>query len=614
MTTTWRYSRGDRTAAVAGRVLAGGRGADAQRRANEVCHQHLAHPQRPAADEAGPADPQRRGRGRPGVPAGRLAAVRLQAARPGRPAGAGRRAAGRTAAGQDKPALWLLPAGGGEARRIAAPPGGVSRHRHGRRHRGAAIVVFASPVLPGASGADEDASAGRPARTRASRPSCTSRARSGTGITTSARTARACSPAEIPGRRGRGRPADSATSRRTRAGRWTRTRSRSPRTAPAWSPAGRCGTRPGTRPARSTSSTWRPGSGGPCSPRPATTSRLRASRPTAAWSPACGRSTTATRRPVTSPWWSRRWTAASPTAPRTPLLGAWTGARARRPGPRIPGSVYFTADDQGRCPVFRADLATGRGHPADRRRRRVRPPVPGAGRPLSTRCARPWTSRRPRSGWTSRRPGSAPQRLASPGSPLELPGRLEEIEATADDGARIRAWLVLPGGAGAGRARAAAALGARRPGDELERLVLAVEPVADGGQGLRGAAARPGPVHRLRAGLHRPRSRPVGRPALHRPDGDHRRGGGPARHRPGADRDDGRFLRRLHGQLDGRAHRPVPGDRQPRRAVGPGPDVRHHRPAVLLAPDLRRPGHASPSATWPTRRTATPGRSARRCW
>src|SRR4030088_1572246 len=25
--------------------------------------------------------------------------------------------------GQDKPALWLLPAGGGEARRIAAPPG-----------------------------------------------------------------------------------------------------------------------------------------------------------------------------------------------------------------------------------------------------------------------------------------------------------------------------------------------------------------------------------------------------------------------------------------------------------------------------------------------------------
>src|SRR5262249_61813884 len=40
--------------------------------------------------------------------------------------------------------------------------------------------------------------------------------------------------------------------------------------------------------------------------------------------------------------------------------------------------------------------------------------------------------------------GGEPVRLASPGSPVELPGRLEEIDATADDGTRVRAWLVLP--------------------------------------------------------------------------------------------------------------------------------------------------------------------------
>ena len=38
---------------------------------------------------------------------------------------------------------------------------------------------------------------------------------------------------------------------------------------------------------------------------------------------------------------------------------------------------------------------------------------------------------------------------ASPGSPLALPGRLEEIETAADDGVRIRSWLVLPANASA---------------------------------------------------------------------------------------------------------------------------------------------------------------------
>src|SRR5260221_6480113 len=55
--------------------------------------------------------------------------------------------------GQDKPGLWLLPAGGGEARRIAAPPGGVTGVATAR---GTGTLAFASPGLPGADGADED--------------------------------------------------------------------------------------------------------------------------------------------------------------------------------------------------------------------------------------------------------------------------------------------------------------------------------------------------------------------------------------------------------------------------------------------------------------------------
>ena len=54
-----------------------------------------------------------------------------------------------------KPALWLLPAGGGEARRVAAPPGGVSQVATAH---GAPGLVFMAPTLAGATGPEEDAS------------------------------------------------------------------------------------------------------------------------------------------------------------------------------------------------------------------------------------------------------------------------------------------------------------------------------------------------------------------------------------------------------------------------------------------------------------------------
>jgi dipeptidyl aminopeptidase/acylaminoacyl peptidase len=107
-------------------------------------------------------------------------------------------------------------------------------------------------------------------------------------------------------------------------------------------------------------------------------------------------------------------------------------------------TVYFTADDDGRRPVFRVDVRTGevgrvtsgdgayasiQADPSGRYLYALRnavnePPTP-VRIDLST-------------------PGSRPVPLPCPGSPLALPGRLEELETTADDGQRIRSWLVLP--------------------------------------------------------------------------------------------------------------------------------------------------------------------------
>jgi dipeptidyl aminopeptidase/acylaminoacyl peptidase len=112
-------------------------------------------------------------------------------------------------------------------------------------------------------------------------------------------------------------------------------------------------------------------------------------------------------------------------------------------------AVYFTADDQGRRPVFRVGLATGEitrltadgaydnlcPAPDGRFLYALRSAVDEPPTPVRIDVTAPTAA------------GREPVRLASPGWPLELPGRLEEIETTTGDGARIRAWLVLPGSA-----------------------------------------------------------------------------------------------------------------------------------------------------------------------
>ena len=106
-------------------------------------------------------------------------------------------------------------------------------------------------------------------------------------------------------------------------------------------------------------------------------------------------------------------------------------------------SVYFTADDQGRRPVFRAGVATGEvvRVSADDGAYSDLCPAPD-GRTLY--ALRSSVDEPPTPVRLDAAEGSKPVRLASPGSPVTVPGHLEEIGTTADDGTPIRSWLVLP--------------------------------------------------------------------------------------------------------------------------------------------------------------------------
>jgi dipeptidyl aminopeptidase/acylaminoacyl peptidase len=125
---------------------------------------------------------------------------------------------------------------------------------------------------------------------------------------------------------------------------------------------------------------------------------------------------------------------------RRPLEAAWAADG---------GSVYFTADDHGRRPVYQVDLASGEvtrvttddaaydnlcPAPDGRTLYALRSAVNAPPAPVKIVVAGP---------------AAGPVPLASPAGLLELPGRLEEVTATAADGAVIRAWLVLPDSASA---------------------------------------------------------------------------------------------------------------------------------------------------------------------
>ena len=109
-------------------------------------------------------------------------------------------------------------------------------------------------------------------------------------------------------------------------------------------------------------------------------------------------------------------------------------------------AVYFAADDGGRRPVFRVDIETGvvtqvtgdGGAYSDLN------PGPDGRYLYALRSAVDSPPTPVRIDLVLDPAEAEPAALPGPGTPVTVPGRLVEVEATADDGQPIRSWLVLP--------------------------------------------------------------------------------------------------------------------------------------------------------------------------
>ncbi len=112
------------------------------------------------------------------------------------------------------------------------------------------------------------------------------------------------------------------------------------------------------------------------------------------------------------------------------------------------GAVFFAADEQGRAPVFRLDLSDGsitRLTASGAFTDLVVAPDGSALYALAMAVDQAPTPVRIDSGVADQEP----VRLPGPDGAQALPGRLVEVEASADDGVPLRAWLTLPDGASA---------------------------------------------------------------------------------------------------------------------------------------------------------------------
>jgi len=128
---------------------------------------------------------------------------------------------------------------------------------------------------------------------------------------------------------------------------------------------------------------------------------------------------------------------------RWPFEPAWT---------RDSREVYFAADDDGRRPVFRVDVASGAVTRVTGDGAYSELSLSGDGRYLYALRATVDSPPTPvRIDLSAEAGGADPVPLDCPGVPLTVPGRVEEVQAAADDGQRIRGWLVVPESASADR-------------------------------------------------------------------------------------------------------------------------------------------------------------------
>ncbi len=106
-------------------------------------------------------------------------------------------------------------------------------------------------------------------------------------------------------------------------------------------------------------------------------------------------------------------------------------------------AVFFVADEHGRAPVFRLDLADGsvtRLTAAGAHTDLVVARDGSALYALRAAVDEPPTPVR----IDPRTPDQEPVRLPSPAAEVGVPGRLVEVETQADDGVPLRAWLAVP--------------------------------------------------------------------------------------------------------------------------------------------------------------------------
>jgi len=114
------------------------------------------------------------------------------------------------------------------------------------------------------------------------------------------------------------------------------------------------------------------------------------------------------------------------------------------------GALYFAADDGGRRPVFRLDTGTGEVTRVTDDDGAYTDLNPGPdGRYLY--ALRATVDSPPTPVRIDLVLGAESAALDCPGLPVTVPGRLEEVLTTADDGHPLRSWLVLPETASADR-------------------------------------------------------------------------------------------------------------------------------------------------------------------
>ena len=112
-------------------------------------------------------------------------------------------------------------------------------------------------------------------------------------------------------------------------------------------------------------------------------------------------------------------------------------------------TLYFTADDNGRLPVFAVDVASAKSRKltTDDAAYSGLCPSPDGQSLYALRSAINEPHAPVRIDLAN--PEAAPARLGSPAPELEIPGRVTEVTTVAADGSTVRAWLALPHGASA---------------------------------------------------------------------------------------------------------------------------------------------------------------------